>query len=428
MKILYLHPDSWTGEYSILVQFIKMGHCVYVLEQDKNLRKFHCVLMDFFKQKGDRIKTLWYNAHREWKKAITWPLDLITKNKFKGRNLFHVMAVIKHALRVFQDADVVICADGYSYAVPACLLKRWKLFNKPLVVSFIGGDILDLPDVHVGQRRTSFNNKMFQLVYKHADILRPVSPLLKDIILKDGGEAGKIRICPSHIAVQKLFSDGDDLAKFRNISREKITQQLGIPGDFRIAVAVSGGDYCKGMHLIPDALQAARKCLPDLFMIFVGPMNEYLASIKAKSEGLGLSDRVCFVGKVPPEEVLEYLAAADVNLSPSLGEGLNMVTVEAGSVGTPSITTKAAGISHWVKTFDAGTVIRAGEPQVLGEALCDFFAFSREMVEEYQKNALKMSTEFQVNKAARRLMNIFHEITERRQGSTVETNGQHVAD
>ncbi len=338
-----------------------MGHSVYVLEQDKNLREFHCVLRDFFKEEGDGIQTLWYNSHREWRKILTWPLDVLTKEKFKGRNLFHTMAVIRNALRIFRDADVVICSDGYSYAVPAGLLKRFGLFHKPLVVSFIGGDILDIPEADCGQRRTRFNNRMFQLVYKHADILRPVSPLLKDVILKDGGQAKKIRICPSHMAAQKLFSSRGDLAQFRRMCREKLTQQLGISSDFRIAVAVSGGDYCKGMYLIPDALQSARGHLPSLFVIFVGPVNEYMESVKTKFARLGLTDRISFVGRVHPNEVLEYLASAEVNLNPSLGEGLNMVTVEAGSVGTPSITTEGAGISYWVTSYDAGTVIKAAD-------------------------------------------------------------------
>lgn len=387
-----------------------MGHSVYVLEQDKNLKEFHCVLGNFFKEEGDGINTLWYNSHREWRKILTWPLDMLTKEKFKGRNLFHTMAVIRNALRIFRDADVVICSDGYSYAVPAGLLKRFGLLHKPLIVSFIGGDILDLPEADYGQRRTCFNNRMFQLVYKHADILRPVSPLLKDVILRDGGQTEKIRICPSHVAAQKLFSSRGDLTQFRRMCKEKLTQQLGIPSDSRIAVAVSGGAYYKGMHLIPDAMQSARERLPSLFVIFVGPVNEYMESVKAKFAGLGLADRVSFVGRVQPDEVLEYLASAEVNLNPSLGEGLNMVTVEAGLVGTPSITTEGAGISHWVTAFNAGTVIEAADGKALGKTLCDFFAQPAERLEIYQENALRMSREFHFEEIATKLLGIFQEV------------------
>lgn len=410
MKILYLHPNSWTGEYSILVQFVKMGHEVYVLEQDKRLPDFRCVLHDFFREKNDGIRTLWYNAHREWRKALTMPLDLVTRDRFNGRNLVHIMAIIRHSLGVFKDADVVVCSDGYSYAVPACVLKKLGLFDRPLVVSFIGGDILDFPELNVGQRRTRFTETMFKVVYSQADILRPVSPLLRDIIAADGGSHAKIRICPSHMGTDNVFRSISEVKQLRRGCRERMGRRLAISNDARICAAVSGGGYHKGMHLIPEALQAIRGLLPDLQVIFVGPVNDYMAGVKEKCWKLGLRDNVHFVGRLLPEEVLECLAAVDVNLNPSLGEGLNMVVAEAASVGTPSITSDAAGICHWVTTYNAGMVVKANDSDALGLGLTDFFSKTHEDRRSCQENALKMSREFHLDKIATKLLDIFCEV------------------
>ncbi len=386
-----------------------MGHQVYVLEQDKGRREFHGVVTDFFKEEGDGITTLWYNAHREWRKALTWPLDVVWKDRFKGRNLCHAMAVIRHAAKVFNDVDVVVCSDGYSYAVPAALLKRLGLLDKPLVVSFIGGDILDLPEARYGQPRTVFNNRMFGHVYKYADLLRPVSPLLEDVIRRDLGASDKIRVCPSHLAICRSFGSDEDLAAFRRTSRQELIRRLEIGGMARIVVAVSGGDYGKGMHLLPDALKMVQDGLSELVLVFVGPMTEHMESVRKRCDTLNLADKVRFLGRVPHDQMLSYLGGSDLNVAPTLGEGLNMVVVEAACVGTPSIITEAAGISHWVSSFASGLVVAAGDSSVLGDAMSRFFALSAEERMMYGRNALGMSEEFRVEKVAARLVDIFRE-------------------
>ena len=67
-----------------------------------------------------------------------------------------------------------------------------------------------------------------------------------------------------------------------------------------------------------------------------------------------LEKTVHFAGTLSGQAVYEHLAAGDVHVNPTLCEGLNMVTVEAAAVGTPTITSDGAGIADWVERLQAG--------------------------------------------------------------------------
>ena len=153
MKLLYLHPRGWSGEYAILKKFRQLGHQICVLEEarDKGAAA-RCVTADFA-EPGDGIATLWYAPHRGWEKLLTWPVDRLFKRAFEGRNLAHRMWLISAAVRRFRP-DAVLCTDGFTYAIPAAFLKRLGLLSAPLIASYIGGDILDCPEAGVGKRRT----------------------------------------------------------------------------------------------------------------------------------------------------------------------------------------------------------------------------------------------------------------------------------
>jgi glycosyltransferase involved in cell wall biosynthesis len=78
---------------------------------------------------------------------------------------------------------------------------------------------------------------------------------------------------------------------------------------------------------------------------------------------------VVATGRIEGLDVFRYLAAADLHVNPSLCESLNMVTVEAAAVGTPTIGTDGAGVEHWIRRHGAGAVVPRGEAGPLGDAI-----------------------------------------------------------
>ncbi len=79
----------------------------------------------------------------------------------------------------------------------------------------------------------------------------------------------------------------------------------------------------------------------DLRLLFLGEGEEREA-LEVLANSLGLSERVAFIGF--RANVADYLAAADVFVSPSLAEGLPMVLIETMAARCPLVTTNVGAI------------------------------------------------------------------------------------
>src|ERR1041384_3533795 len=81
VRILYLHPGSWSGEPVMLRLFRDLGHDVCVLEEKRDTARPR-ELRDSFQDAGDGIRTLFYDPGRGFEKALTWPVDRFFKRSF----------------------------------------------------------------------------------------------------------------------------------------------------------------------------------------------------------------------------------------------------------------------------------------------------------------------------------------------------------
>ena len=104
-------------------------------------------------------------------------------------------------------------------------------------------------------------------------------------------------------------------------------------------------------------------------------------------------------------DVFEHLAAADLNVNPSLCEGLNMVVAEAAAVDTPTIGSDGAGIAEWIGRHDAGLVTPAGEVAPLADAIIRAFQNRTELV-RWSIGAEIMSRDFALEHIAEQLQRL----------------------
>ena len=124
------------------------------------------------------------------------------------------------------------------------------------------------------------------------------------------------------------------------------------------------------MQVLAEAWPAVVERCPGARWLLCGHDDPWLQSaVWPLLERQSLRDTVIATGRLEAPVTYEHLAAAEVNVNPSLGEGLNMVTVEAAAVGTPSVTSDAAGIAHWVASRGAGAVVPVGDPAALASAV-----------------------------------------------------------
>ena len=82
----------------------------------------------------------------------------------------------------------------------------------------------------------------------------------------------------------------------------------------------------------------------------------------------GYADRVHMPGGLPPEQVAQWIAAADLLTLPSWSEGYPNVVVEALACGRPVVATDVGG-THEIVNANNGLLIAPRDAQVLADAL-----------------------------------------------------------
>lgn len=401
MKLLYLHPRGWSGEYAILKKFRELGHQICVLEEarDKGVAA-RCITADFT-EPGDGIATLWYAPHRGWEKLLTWPVDRLFKRAFEGRNLAHRMWLIRAAVRCFRP-DAVLCTDGFTYAIPAAFLKRLRMLGAPLIASYIGGDILDCPEAMVGKRRTPMVNWLIRNSIPGIDTLRPVSQLIADILLKEGADAKRVHIIPSHLTAP--LAQLEPIRLRRTAIGAELRRCYAMAPGCPLVVTLSGNQKGKGLHLLAQAWRAVIEAVPDARWLLCGPDNPWLSeAVWPELKRLGLAHTVHYAGALSGLTVYEHLAAGDVHVNPTLCESLNMVTVEAAAVDTPTITSDGAGIADWVRRLQAGSVVPAGDVAALAQAVIGALQ-TPELRLTWQERTRSMAPEFSLDRIASQLL------------------------
>jgi glycosyltransferase involved in cell wall biosynthesis len=372
MRILFLHPLGWGGEYPILVEFRRRGYEVCVLEERREGMRGKRMPAEYFREPGDGIRTLWYHPGRGAERVLTFPIDRYFRKTFDGRNLGHRMWVIREAVRRYTP-DVVYCTDGFSYAVPAGLLKRFGLLDTPLVASYIGGDILDCSHMGYGRRRTPQLDWLMQTSIRHIDALRALCDSLARALLKDGADAARITQIPIQIGSPREVYEAAYAGRAE--ARTEVRDRLVIPQDAPVLVTLSDNYYSKGIQDLARAWPGVLAAYPQAWWILAGPENPWMDEgvFPLLDAGVGRS-RIRLTGRLAPKDIYAYLAAAELNVNPTLCEGLNMVTVDAAAVGTPTVCSDAAGIADWVLRHDCGLVYAAGDAQALERAVIDALA------------------------------------------------------
>ena len=134
----------------------------------------------------------------------------------------------------------------------------------------------------------------------------------------------------------------------------------------------------KGYEDLLDAL-AALPAEPAWRFVHIGG-GERLDALKARAAGLGIDNRIEWLGAQPQEAVLAQCRTADLFVLASRiaangdRDGLPNVLVEAQSQGLVCIATKVSAIPELIPDGETGLLVPAGEPQALAEGLARLIA------------------------------------------------------
>ncbi|WP_158925359.1 glycosyltransferase family 4 protein [Acidisphaera sp. S103] len=176
-------------------------------------------------------------------------------------------------------------------------------------------------------------------------------------------DARRLHIAPHAEAVR----NGRDPAVFRPdlVARAQIRDELGVPNDRVVVIAVSRLVWHKGY---PE-LAAAMRAVPgaDLWVVGDRLESDRGADMAAVLRSAGLGYRLRMLGY--RTDIPALLAAADIFTLPSRFEGLPMSVIEAMLTGLPVVATDVRGPAEQVVDGVTGLSVPAGDAAALGSAL-----------------------------------------------------------
>ena len=154
----------------------------------------------------------------------------------------------------------------------------------------------------------------------------------------------KIHIIPNGIQSSDFAPKKPDLPKSYLSKLEGKTVLLYV-GVFRVR---------KRVFNLLFALAETAKENPDVILVLVGGGRDYEDEIMSLVDELGIKKNVLFVGRVPNEQVVDYLNSADVFCLLSSYEGMPIAILEAMSSGKAVLTSRVSGMIDLVEDGKTG--------------------------------------------------------------------------
>jgi glycosyltransferase involved in cell wall biosynthesis len=268
------------------------------------------------------------------------------------RGIRHLRALTLVAQRARQ-ADVVYATSMTVRSAAATALAR-----KPLVVKvtsdpaferarrqgLVGGDVAGFQSGGGGMPAAILRLLRDLSVRRAAHVVCP-SAFLRDVIVSWHVPAERVTVLPN----ASPRANGVEPAA------------LGQPAPFVFAGRLTTAKD------VDTTLEAVAR-VPAASLVVVGDGPER-ARLEQMRDGLGLRDRVDFVGPTSRDGVLAYLRGAEAMVLSSAWENFPHGVVEALALGTPVIATSVGGVPEIVTDGENGLLVPPGDAGALASAI-----------------------------------------------------------
>jgi glycosyltransferase involved in cell wall biosynthesis len=168
----------------------------------------------------------------------------------------------------------------------------------------------------------------------------------------------KLYVLPNGIAIPSL----NEVA----VAAKAIRGRLGVGEDTILCGVTARLHPGKGHAYLFDACKRLRDAGHDLRVLVVGD-GDHRPALEQAARDLGITPFVHFAGRVP--QVLDYLAAMDIFVLPSLKESLSIAVLEAMAARRPVVTTRVGDFHTLISHGTNGMLVTPGDAQALAEGV-----------------------------------------------------------
>jgi len=265
-------------------------------------------------------------------------------------------ALLGSALRMAQRGgyDVVHAVEESAFI--ALLIKRF--FGVPYLYDMDSSLVEQIVDKYAWSRPLRpWLRWCERLMVRHAEVVLPVCDALGAIARSHG--ARRVTILRDICLAAPLRADG------RGVEAE-LQQRLGVAGP--IVMYVGNLERYQGIDLLLESFALAHRRRPDARLVVIGGAAASVHTYQAQARRLQLDSAALFLGPRPVGQLGDYLAAADLVVSPRvLGRNTPMKIYSYLGAGKAIL---ATDLPTHTQVLDAGiAMLAAPSPVPFAEAM-----------------------------------------------------------
>ncbi|MEL7535607.1 MAG: glycosyltransferase [Pseudomonadota bacterium] len=191
-----------------------------------------------------------------------------------------------------------------------------------------------------------------------------VSHSLRDVAIQAGAD-------PSRVAV---IHNAIDRQMFRPGGRAAARATLGLNVADRWLISVGNLLSVKRHDVLLRAFAEVRAVHPTLKLAIAGGVThepETGPALAALARDLGVADNVRFLGRVPPDQIVTWLRAADLFGLASRREGCCNAILESLATGLPVVATDVGDNRFFIRPGENGALVPANDVSALAAGIRD---------------------------------------------------------
>lgn len=220
---------------------------------------------------------------------------------------------------------------------------------------------------------------------------------------------------PDRIAVVAPGCAVEVLAGGRAAARQEARARIGYANE-RLFVFVGRLERLKGVDvaLHAMALLTAGGRNPEARLLVLGADSRTggeseQARLTAMAGGLGVRERVRFLGSVPQSRLADYYRAAEACLVPSYSESFGLVALEAQACGTPVVASNVDGLASIVRDGLTGFLVDGHDPEDYAERMGRLLD-DPVLVERIGDRAARLASSFTWARTADRVTDLYEDL------------------
>jgi glycosyltransferase involved in cell wall biosynthesis len=227
---------------------------------------------------------------------------------------------------------------------------------------------------------------------------------------------------PTEVAIEELIpkrwqrrkvpvealSNGVDLTRFKpGKSNQKILEKFGLDTQKQRILYVGRVDPEKSISNVVEAFGLVAKRLPRAELVIVGDGID-MSHLKEVVREDGLGDRVRFLGRVFPPDLVDIYRSSSLFATASETETQGIVLIEASATGLPLVAVDAGAVRELCQSGVNGELCQPGDIEEMAAAM-EKILTNDELQKKYAKAAIAVAKKHDLKQTIKRFEEIYQE-------------------